>query len=91
MKMLKYGLNVGMNVIHVPGGLSADTTVQHQAGQVEPLQLWTLVDDTQRTVPAEIYVAVTGEDLDPSKNYCNLGTCQLQGGGSVLHALFIQE
>lgn len=91
MKMLKYGLNIGHNVLQVPGGLSVDSTAQHQPGQREPLQLWTLVDDKLPPVQAEIYVAVTGEDLDPNKNYINLGTCLLQGGGFVLHALFIQE
>jgi hypothetical protein len=91
MKMLKFGLNTGTNLLQVPGGLSVDSTVQHQPAQPHSLQLWTLVDDKLPPVQAEIYVARTGEDLDPNKNYINLGTCQLHGGGTVLHALFIQE
>ena len=91
MKMLKYGLNVGMNVLHVPGGLPLDVAVQHQPAQGDLLQLWALVDEEQRTVKAEVYVAVTGEELDPRKGYRPLGTCQLHGGAIVLHALLIQE
>jgi len=88
--MLKYGLDVGMNVIHVPGGIF-NYQVAHQPGQAKPLQLWTQVDDTKAVVEEHIYVAVTGEELEADKYYQNLGTVLLHGGGIVVHALHIQE
>lgn len=92
--MLKFGLQVGMNAVHIPGGLSSESGgahIAHQPGKPEPLQLWTLVDDTKDTVVEHIYVALTGEELPAGKHYCNLGTVLLHGGGFVVHALYVKE
>jgi hypothetical protein len=92
--MLKYGLDTGMNVIHIPGGLSSQSGgphIAHQPGQTMPLQMWTLVDDTRPDVVEHIYVAVTGEALPEGPTYSLLGTVLIHGGAFVVHALYIKE
>lgn len=92
--MLKYSLDFGENILSIPGGLTRENggaQIAHQPGQMKPLQLWTLVDDSQPVVTEHIYVAVTGEALTEGHAYYNLGTVLLNGGGFVVHALYVRE
>jgi len=91
--MLKFGLKVGHNHIRMPGGLSSaagGAQIAHQPGQQDPLQLWCLVDDSHEEVVEHIYVALTGEALDYNKTYHLMGTVLLNGGGFVVHALYVK-
>lgn len=89
--MLKYSLQTGQNILHIPGGLNNNARVDHQPGQQASLQLWTLVDDTLPIVEECVYVAVTGEPLPVGHSYYNLGTVLLHGGAFVLHALHVTK
>lgn len=88
--MLKFGLRTGMNAIHIAGGLCG-YHIEHQPGQPEPLQLWTMVDTSQEVIVEHIYVTVTGDPLPADKKFNYLGTALLNGGGFVVHALHVQE
>ena len=93
--MLKYPLNVGMNVLQLPAFTDlTNATVQHQPGQTHPIQMWVLADPSYpQAEDVHIYVALTGESLPlaPNQAYHNLGTVQLNGGGFVVHALLLKD
>lgn len=87
--ILKYGLDIGMNTIEIPGGLCG-THIQHQPGQQHRLQLWTLADDSQPVQTVKIFVTMTGKELPDDGRYSFLATAQLNGGAVVLHAMLVQ-
>lgn len=90
--MLKFPLNVGMNVLQIHGGIDVATaSVESQTGQSALLQMWTLVDSSKELQGVHIYVAVTGEPLPENVHYINLGTVLMHGGGFVVHALLLKD
>lgn len=92
--VFKYGLQRGMNIVSIPGGLSERVgvaTIGNQSGQQEPVQMWVLIDDQAEPVEEHIYVAGTGETLPEDPSYYHIGTALVHGGGNVLHALYIRQ
>lgn len=87
-KVLKYKLELGMNVLQIPGGLCGHT-VQGQAGQMGLCQLWTCADVDAPEQSVGIYMAATGEALPENTDY--LSTVLLNGGALVFHALLVRE
>lgn len=87
--ILKYGLDIGMNTLEIPGGLCG-VHIQHQPGQPNRLQLWTRVDDSHPVETVKIFVTMTGEPLPEDGHYSFLATAQLNGGAVVLHAMLVQ-
>lgn len=92
--VFKYGLQRGMNIVHIPGGLSEHVgiaTIAHQPGQQEPVQMWVFIDEKAEPVEEHIYLAGTGEGLPDAHCYYHIGTALIHGGGNVLHALYIRQ
>lgn len=87
--ILKYGLDIGLNTLEIPGGLCG-VQIQHQPGQRNRLQLWTRVNDSRPVETVKIFVTVTGEPLPNDGHYSFLATAQLSGGATVLHAMLVQ-
>lgn len=87
-KVLKYKLDLGMNLLQIPGGMTGHT-IAGQPGQMGLCQLWTVVDPEAPEQSVSVYLAATGEALPDNIDY--LGTVLLNGGALVFHALLVRE
>lgn len=93
LSVLKYRLELGINTILIPGGLSGKCHVAPQPGVQGLCQLWALADLDKPEQPVKVYVAATGEQINEPDNHSieYLGTVLLSGGAMVFHALLIKE
>ncbi|QBJ04531.1 hypothetical protein HOV23_gp042 [Pseudomonas phage Lana] len=78
-----------MNVLEIPGGLGG-ASVHFQPDQVSGVvQLWTMADMDKPTWTANVYLTVTGEELDIEHLGSFIGTVLLNGGTYAVHALLV--
>lgn len=91
-QMQKYRLELGMNTLHIPGGLNG-AHVAPQPGVQGLCQLWTLASPGEPDEAVSVYVAATGEQIEdqPYIALQHLGTVLLSGGGMVFHALLVKD
>jgi len=88
MKVWKYRLVWGMNVVQAP----ADVLWLTAANQGGFVTVWGLVDEASPKVEQCFYVAATGEDVPFDWECCNyVGTCAFQEGTLIAHVFALGE
>lgn len=84
IRVLEFPLKVGMNKVKAPGRLFRGR-YDYQGDQ---LTWWSCCNEgTEREY--EVYVALTGEEVDPNSEY--LGTAISEDGSFVTHAFYYYE
>lgn len=89
--VMKYKLELGMNTVNIPGGLSG-SSVAPQPGVQGLCQLWTVADTDKPEVPVHILMVGTGQAIPENLDQLGyIGAVLLSGGAMVFHALLVQE